>query len=224
MKKSLLFSVLFLVATGLFAQGVSPYSVRNIRFGFEVTSDIWLNTPAELELRNINRGANIALMYYNRFGESKFGISSGLVLATQNMYSKNAVLQKDENGVSFFNPILDTVSFSRNKLNLNYLELPLEFSYKTKGHLTFALGAKAGFLISDKTKYRGKDYMHDISSDIRVKVHANDNIMNYRLGSYAVIGYKWINLTAYYGFTSLFEKDLGPQMNPLTIGVLVRPY
>lgn len=224
MKRTLLLSVLILVAGITFAQGVSPYSVRNIRFGLEINSDIWLNTPDELELKNINRGVNIFLMYRHRFGESNFGISGGLALASQNMYMKNAVLRTNSTGVSFFDDILDDVSFQRNKLNLNFIEVPLEFNYKTKNHINFALGAKAGYLISDKTKYKGRNYLNGSTGDIKMKLANNDNLLNYRLGTYAVIGYKWINLTAYYGFTKLFEKDMGPEMSPVTVGILVRPY
>lgn len=224
MKRTIVAAVLILTASVTFAQGLSPYSLRNLRFGFELNSDIWLNTPDELELTNINRGVNLFLLYHHRFGKSNFGIASGLALASQNMYIKNAVLQTNDDGVSFFKPIHDTIAHSKNKLNLNFVELPIEFSYKTKNHLTFALGAKAGFLISDKTKYNGQNYMGDANTDIKMKVLNNENILNYRLGAYAVIGYKWINLTAYYGLTGLFEENLGPEMSPLTIGVLIRPY
>lgn len=224
MKKKLLFAALILTVTTTFAQGVSPYSLRNLRFGFELNSDIWLNTPSNLELTNINRGVNLYLLYHHRFGESNFGISSGISLASQNMYMKNALLQTNAEGISFFNTILDTITYSRNKLNLTFAELPLEFSYKTKGHITFALGAKAGFLITDKTKYKGMNFMSDATTEVKMKIHDNDNLLNYRLGTYAVIGYKWINLTAYYGLTGLFEDNLGPDMSPLTIGILVRPY
>jgi hypothetical protein len=224
MKKAFVFAALVFIATTSMAQGVSPYSVRNIRFGLELNSDIWLNTPAGLELRNINRGANISLLYYHQFGESGFGISSGLVLATQNMYTKNAVLTTTAGGVSEFSYILDTITHQKYKLNLNWAELPLEFSYKTKSHLTFALGAKAGYLISDKTKYKGNDFTSDAETQVKTKVFNNPNIMNYRLGTYAMIGYKWINLTAYYGLTNLFEDNFGPEMSPITVGILVRPY
>lgn len=224
MKRVLVLFVMILTAGMTLAQGVSPYSLRNLRFGFELNSDIWLNTPEELELQNINRGVNLFLLYSHPFGESNFRISSGVALASQNMYIKNSVLQTNQEGVSFFNPILDTIRHSNNKLNLNYLELPLEFSFKTKSHLNFALGAKAGLLVTDKTKYKGLNYMSDATSEVKMKWHNNDNLLSYRLGAYAVIGYKWINLTAYYGFTKLFEDGLGPEISPLTVGVLVRPY
>jgi hypothetical protein len=224
MKKTLVSAVLILMATFTMAQGVSPYSLRNLRFGFELNNDIWLNKPDDLKLKTLNRGVNLSLLYHNRFGESNFGIASGVVLASQNMYMKNAVLQVNDQGVSEFNTLIDTIPHQKNKLNLTFIEVPIEFSYKTKSHLTFALGAKAGYLIADKTKYNGRNYMSDAGTDIKMKFHDNDNILNYRLGAYAVIGYKWVNLTAYYGLTNLFEDNLGPEMTPLTIGILVRPY
>ena len=224
MKRTLFLSA-FILFTGLImAQGVSPYSVRNIRFGFELNNDLWLNKPDDVKLKGFNRGVNLSLLYHHRLGESKFGIASGVVLASQNMYTKNALLQTDENGVSVFSTMLDSIPFQNYKLNLTFLELPIEFSYKTKSHLNFALGAKAGYRIADKTKYKGKDFTGDLTKDLKMKVHKNANLLEYRLGAYAVIGYKWINLTAYYGLTGLFEDGSGPDMSPLTIGILVRPY
>jgi len=224
MKKVLLLLALVLIGSMTMAQGLSPYSLRKLRFGFELNSDIWLNKPDDLNLKNINRGVNLYLLYNNRFGESNFAMAGGLSLATQNMYMKNSLLQIDEDGISVFSPIPGGVPHQRNKLNLNYLEIPLEFSYKTRGHFTFALGAKAGLLISDKTKYKGKDFIGETNRDIKMKYFDHENLLDYRLGAFAIIGYKWINLKTYYGFTNLFEDGLGPEMSPLTIGVLVRPY
>jgi hypothetical protein len=224
MKKILILLILVLAASVADAQGVSPYSLRKLRFGFELNSDIWLNKPDDLNLKNINRGMNLYLLYNNRLGESKFAFAGGLSLASQNMYLKNAMLDIDTLGVSFFNPILGGIPHQRNKLNLNYLEIPLEFSYHTRGHFTFALGATAGLLISDKTKYKGKDFGDDPGKDIKMKTFNHENFLDYRIGTYAVVGYKWVNIKAYYGLTKLFEDGLGPDMSPLTIGVLVRPY
>ncbi len=223
MKRLFIIPVFVFAAIFTTAQGVSPYSLRNLRVGFEINSDIWLNTPDSISLKNINRGVNIYIMYQHKFGKSNFGVAGGLSVATQNMYLKDAYLQTID-GVSAFQKIPSGVTFKKNKLNLNFFEIPLEFNYKTKGHINFAIGGKAGFLMSDKTKYKGKDFENNTANDINKKVHKNPNIMNYRLGAYALVGYKWINLTACYGFTNLFEKDMGPEMSPLTIGVMVRPY
>lgn len=206
------------------AQGISPYSVRNFKFGMETTADFWLNKPDELKLRNINRGINFSLMYQHRFGKSNFGVAGGLGIGSQNMYMKNAVLGTNS-GISEFKFLASGVSLQKSKLNMTFLEAPVEFNYKTKGHLTFALGAKAGYLIADKTKYVGpEDITNNNSTEVKKKVHNNPNILKYKLGAFALIGYKWINLTANYGFTNLFEENKGPEMSPLTVGVLVRPY
>lgn len=224
MKRTLFLAAFILLGGLIMAQGVSPYSVRNIRLGFEMNNDLWLDKPDDVELKGFNRGVNLSLLYYHRFGESNFGIASGVVMASQNLYTKNAMLQTDDNGVSFFSTMLDTIPFQNYKLNLTYLELPLEFSFKTKSHLSFSLGAKVGYRIADKTKYKGKDFTGDLTNDLKMKVHNNDNLLDYRIGAFAVIGYKWINLTAYYQLTGLFEEGMGPDMSPLTVGILVRPY
>ena len=223
MKRFLIVSILVLITVSINAQGVSPYSMRNIKFGIELNSDIWLNMPDTVKLKTINRGVNLYLMYQYKFKESNFGISAGLSVATQNMYLKNSYLHTS-NGISEFQKFPADNTFKKNKLNLNFIELPLEINYMTKSLINFALGGKIGYLISDKTKYKGKEYTGDNSTEIKRKVHNNQNISDYRIGAYALVGYKWMNLTAYYGFTKLFEKDKGPEISPLTVGIIIRPY
>lgn len=224
--KKVLFSILGIFSVMLVsAQGISPYSVRNFRFGMETTADIWLNKPDDLKLRNINRGINFSLMYHHRLGKSNFGIAGGLGIGSKNMYMKNAVLQTNSDGISEFKVLASGVSLKKSKLNMTFLEVPVEFNYKTKGHMTFAIGAKAGYLLADKTKYTGPENITvSNSTEVKKKFHNNPNLLQYNLGAFALIGYKWFNLTANYGFTNLFEDNKGPEMSPLSVGVLVRPY
>src|SRR5690606_7337838 len=69
--------------------------------------------------------------------------------------------------------VVDTISFSKNKLAFNYLTVPLMINFKTKvtnsksggTWLTYGVGVSGGFLLSSWTKQvsdeRGKDKTHD---------------------------------------------------------------
>jgi len=39
-----------------------------------------------------------------------------------------------------------------------------------------------------------------------------------------VIGYKWFGVSASYQLSSVFKKDLGPQIYPVSVGLVFKPY
>lgn len=92
-------------------------------------------------------------------------ISSGLGLQLYNFrYEAPLTYTKNPSGV-----ILDTISFKKDKLALDYLNVPLMFTFKTriskKDWLVYGVGITEGYLISSWTKQesgqRGKVKMHD---------------------------------------------------------------
>ncbi|HSW67918.1 MAG TPA: outer membrane beta-barrel protein [Bacteroidales bacterium] len=183
-----------------------------------------MNSPENLDIKSLNRGVNMHLLYNHRFGESGFAVAAGPGLSSFNLYT-NGILQLNEAGGSEFWTIPDTITYNQNKLNLTLLEFPLQISYTMKNHISFSLGGKAGMLISDHTKFNGSDYLNlDPATPLKVKFHNHPNLMQYRLSAFGSVGYKWINLTCTWHFTGLFKEDTGPDMFPITIGILVRPY
>ncbi|MDP2424502.1 MAG: outer membrane beta-barrel protein [Bacteroidales bacterium] len=223
MKRTILFVVLFFIGQLVIAQGTNPYSLKRLRFGFEPTVDFWLKAPSDIDLKLLQRGASFHLMYEQPIKESKFSLCGGLSVASHNLYS-NGRLKVNNEGNSYFLAIHDTIVYTKNKFSFTYLDIPVELKYKTNSHINFALGLRAGLMINDHTKYVGEDYLSGGTRDIKVKFANNANIMNYRLGAYAVLGYRWANVKFGYSFTKLFEKDKGPNMSPMTFGLLIRPY
>ncbi len=223
MRRFFVLAVFLFFGHWVFSQGSSPYSLKRLRFGVEPSLDFWMKAPSGIKLKLLQRGASFHLMYDQPIKESNFTLSGGISLASHNLYS-DGQLVVNSSGVSAFKAIHDTISYKKNKLSFTYLEVPLEMKYKTNSHINFALGVKAGLLVNDHTKYAGEDYLNRGIQDIKVKFARNQNILNYRLGAFASMGYKWVNVKVGYSFTKLFEKDKGPQMSPLTIGLLIRPY
>lgn len=121
--------------------------------------------------------------------------------------------------------ILDTVSFSKNKLAFNYLTVPLMLNGKTKlvdyGNkfskngsglwLVYGGGISVGYLLSSWTKQisdeRGKDKNHDPFNFRKTNLCVN--------GEIGLDGY--IRLYASYQLTSLHEDVL--DQHPFSIGV-----
>jgi hypothetical protein len=115
--------------------------------------------------------------------------------------------------------VMDTVSFSKNKLAFNYLTVPLMINAKTKiannksgGYwLTYGVGVSGGYLLSSWTKQvsdeRGKEKNHDP--------------FNFRTTNFCVNGELgldgYVRLYASYQVTALHDDAL--DQHPFCIGV-----
>jgi hypothetical protein len=101
--------------------------------------------------------------------KQKVYISSGVGLQIYNFrFNKPITYKNDAEPFVFY----DSVHFSKNKLTVTYLSIPLSFTCKTKlakdNWLVYGLGVSGGFRISSWTKQisdeRGKEKNHDPSN------------------------------------------------------------
>ncbi len=205
------------------AQTPSPYSLKNIRFGVEPLVDVWLKTPSGVKTSWFQRGWASHVLYQYNLGESKYSLIGGLTVSSHNFYS-DAILKLTDAGKSYFQALDSKYSYTKNKFSFTYVDIPLEFNYKNDKHISVGLGLKAGVLVNDHTKYAGNDYLTNKSRDIKVKFANNPNVMAYRFAAVANVGFRWINLRATYYLTPLFDKSMGPDMNYLSAGIIIRPY
>jgi hypothetical protein len=139
-------------------------------------------------------------------------LSSGVGLQMYNFrFNKN---------ISFVNQTVpmvtnDTVQFSKNKLGVTYLSIPLMLTFKTKmaekSWLVYGVGASVGYRIDSWTKQvskeRGKEKLHDPF-----------NLNDFNACVTAEVGLEYyFRLYASYQLTSLYETGL--QQHPFSIGL-----
>lgn len=137
--------------------------------------------------------------------------SSGLGFQVYNFrYEEDITYTKSPNGV-----IIDTIDFKKNKLAVNYLNVPLMITGKTRLHkktwLTYGAGITAGYRLSSWNKQvsdeRGK-----------TKVHGNFDLTDYNAcitGEFGIDG-----LVRFYGsyqLTPLYEN--GINQRPICVGI-----
>lgn len=200
----------------------------------DIFTDVWQNTPTQpdpLETKTLNRGYNAAFMLDNPLGNSNFSLAIGLGISVHNMYSNAMPFEKMDTagnmlGETEFLKIPDNISYSKNKLTLFYTDIPVEIRFRTKNvsdNFKVAVGFKAGYLMQSHTKYQG-DRLDNIKGDIKFKQYDIPNIEKLRYGVTARIGYGRFNVTGYYSLTTLFAKDKGPEMFPISVGVAVTPF
>lgn len=208
-----------LFSTGAAAQKTEGYVNLNY-----VT---WLNVPQPYNVvqeNARNRGIDIGVRNYMKLAKPLyFGL--GLQISNTNIHSNYQRFEFDPQGN--LNPAYDlnnplyayrhayfngapTVHYVKNKISLNYLEIPLELMLRPgeKQNFTVAVGAMGGLGISVTNKLKTDDAVY--------KIKDWDNIQRLRGGVYARLGYKAVNLYARMDLTNTFKASKGGDKFPAT--------
>ncbi len=201
------------------------------RFMITVFSDIWQDVPETIDLRTIQRGVSISALQDMPLGRTNLSVAAGLAFSSHNLYSDNRYIFSLNLNQFRFVPIEPDHDYDKNKLSMNYLEVPVQLRFRTRNlpsTLRFYAGVKAGYLFHAHTKFVGKEY-YDNDADtgppfvtertIKVKEHKLDNINKYRIGLTGTIGYGAVNLHLYYQLTETFNNNNASGMYPLSVGV-----
>ena len=176
-------------------------------------------------------GVTTALFWDKPMGRSPISVALGFGFSSFNIHSRSSLTVDAVSGGSIFKKLPDSIDISRNKISLNYLEIPLEIRFRTRPNtknqsFKLALGFKAGYLIQSHTKYKGDDLNTKMVDKIKVKYFDLPNLSSWRYGITARIGYGMFNLYGFYSLQGLFTKTAPGQPNSqgLTIGIALTPY
>jgi hypothetical protein len=137
-------------------------------------------------------------------------ISSGLGLQLYNFrYENNISYTRDPAGI-----IIDSVSFSKNKLGLDYLNIPLMLTFKTRlfkdRWLVYGVGITEGLRIASWTKQKSDERG-------KVKTHDDFGLADWNTcvtGEFGIEGI--VRFYASYQLTSLYDNALN--QHPISFG------
>lgn len=234
--KRIFFVIAALVLTLSKAQAEDVFLTgRSDRLMIDIFTDIWRNAPENMDMNTINRGVNITMMQEFRLGTSPISFATGLGIASHNLYSDHdfgfvPMSQSStwpQPGTFDFTPIDDSnAEIKKNKLNLNYLNLPLEFRYRNENlpH-TFRItaGVRAGYLINAHTKTHITNengvFGPFSPKEWKQKVHKLGNLEKFQFGITGRIGYGRVNLNAYLPLTNIFKENNVTDMKPFSVGL-----
>jgi hypothetical protein len=155
MKKIIILSIIVLSGSMLFAQSVAESTTKKVSVGYDLYTSIWSDMPSGIKTRTINQGANVFLMYNHMMSENGFSFAGGLGISSENLYLKNAYIPNVKADSIAFTNVPSGVNVKKSKLNVTYLDIPIEIRYVTKSKMRFTLGMKFGFVIDSKTKLKG---------------------------------------------------------------------
>lgn len=180
-----------------------------------------LNTPDLMRLHNWrSKGVNIYYFYYLHLWKKKLSFNPGLGLGLDNYSFRNNVR---------FSTLGDTLSifldpdperaYRKSKMGLTWLDIPLEIRYRTSSRsgkaFKIAVGGKVGFLIKSTSKVKFERGMATIKEKESHFFYMNP----IRYGLTGRVGYGFFSFFAYYSLVELFEKNKGPEVTPVMVGI-----
>ncbi len=221
-KLKIIFPILlvFLFIGDTYSQVISESAKRKITIGADFFTDIWQDTPSDMDLRTINQGFNIFGMYNFQLAESNSSFAIGLGIDNHNMYSNTRIDNVRADTITFV-PIEEV--YQRSKINLTYFAIPMEFKVRLKSGFKFGAGFKLRYMMSSKDKYIG-DVPGEDPGRTNVKRKQISNMEDWTYGFTLRLGYKSFNLFGYYQISDIFQKGKGPEMYPISVGITLTPY
>lgn len=140
-------------------------------------------------------------MPINKARNKAIGLGIGL---SANTYNQNLLIQKDDLGATNYSVITDSDTFSKNKFSTHFIEVPLEYRWRTSTATSYEFwriytGFKLSYMFAHNTKYKGDlgSFKYTDVSDL--------NTLQYGLTLSA--GYNTWNLHLYYALNTIFSKD-----------------
>lgn len=196
-------------------------TIKRVSVGAEIYQDFWMDWPSGgMNVRAINQGAGGFVMYNIPFGSSPISFSIGAGIGCHNLYSNTRIVNIKADTISF-TVIPDSMDYKRSKLGLTYIDFPLELRLITKSKIRASIGVKLGYLIDAKTKYKGDNLLGNQITEKQRKV---DHLDNFRFGPTVRFGYDWFQVMGYFSVTQIFDKGLGPDLYPISVGVTFMPF
>ncbi|WP_177763263.1 porin family protein [Flavobacterium sp. I3-2] len=187
---------------------------REDQFYFGITHSILANSPSGFKPNSFSTG--ISFGFLRDFPVNKrrnIAIAPGVGIVFYNLRNNLNVSQDKQQ--FFINS-----DYKRNVQNLTYLEIPIEFRWRTStmySHKFWRIytGVKYSYLLHDNAKYEGPFGKYNVKSNPAY----NKSI----IGAYVTAGFNTWNVYAYYGFNPIFKKDKFPDnksLNFFNVGLM----
>ncbi len=149
--------------------------------------------------------------------KKNIGLVTGLGWTVYNFRTDNQYTPvRNDDGITVGEPITDK-TIQKNKITTSYFNIPLLFeaqipSTTCRSRAFISAGVYGGFRIGSHVKTMDTDKNKSKSRD-------NINLNSFQYGAMVQLGYKFIKLYANYNFSTLYEKDKGPELYPYSIGL-----
>jgi len=212
--------------TNTITSNVNDYGVNiadsRDRLIFEIGHANWNLTPGGTKIKWYSRAINFYFMYDVKLNKgANISIAPGVGIGT-NVVGHNVNFETNDEDITFFTTIGDSLNYTRNNLSTNFFDIPLELRFRTNPdkfsrRWKAAVGFKGGYLFNGHSKYRGEDVTGTLP-EVKFKNFSIENLNNLRYGYTLRLGYGNFNLVGFYSASPLFQLDRGPGIFPYYIG------
>lgn len=147
--------------------------------------------------------------------KNRFGLVTGLGFSWNNYKFDNKQLVLKNDGEEVYAVYDSTKNYSKNKLTSVFLNVPLMLEFQQpvgNKELWIAVGGYGGVKIGSHTKVKTND-------GDKTKVRKDFHLNTLRYGLRAQVGFDSFGLYCNYSLQSLFKKDEGPELYPISLGV-----
>ena len=195
----------------------------------EVVLDInqynWLNSPSPIKINSTE--ITTSAYFFITGKEKNISVATGFNVTALNIYS-GFYVESDSSGNIALTNIPDSINYSKNKIGVGYIGIPLEIRLKTnnnirKKNFKFTLGAEIGYVLSSYHKYKGDDYSKCTANDkIKFKIYDVYGINKIAGTFYIKAFYDKFGFNFRYYVTPFFASGSNLQsITPFSLGVSV---
>jgi hypothetical protein len=166
--------ILFLASEGHSQTDTLSKKFLNEELVLDINKYNWNNSPASIKENSTEISTTAYLFISGK--EKNFSIAMGANVTALNIYSQFYV-ESDSSGNIVLTEIPDSINYSKNKIGVGYIGIPIEIRLKTnnnirKKNFKFTLGAEIGYVLSSYHKYKGDNYSKCTANDkIKFKVY-----------------------------------------------------
>lgn len=193
---------------------------REDQFYIGVTYNTLVNRPTGISQNKFTPSFSLGILRDMPFNKNRTkSIAAGIGYSINN-YNQN-ILISETNGIIEYNPTSSLISYDTNKLTLHYLDIPVEFRWRTstpESHKFWRIytGFKFSYLVYDRSKY--------VDSQVTNKVTGNSDLNKFQYGTYLSVGYNTVNFYVYYGLNPIFKSAVlngnSLEVNTLNFGFM----
>lgn len=195
-----------------------------------LNKDYSMSLSGEDEFMSLNTGRSMDVNI--NFLQHSFGIIGNCVGMVTGMgfefynyfFEHNNSIVTDNDGIirnKDYSLLTPPINLDKTKLTITYLTVPLllEFQFpgqlKQSHRLRISFGVIGGLKLGSHTKV-----VYRVNGDRKKdKDHGDFNINSLRYGFTARVGYKNLNIFSDFYPVTLFEKDKGPVLYPISVGI-----
>lgn len=189
---------------------------REDQFYLGITYNLLNDMPSGMSQNGFSSGFHFGFIRDFPVNERRnvaFGVGLGYSV---NSINQNLLIARNNQGDLQYS-ILDESMFSKNKMILHIVELPIEFRWRTSTPTEYNFwriytGLKLGYVFSSVAKFKGEP------NDLKEKPLDDLNKLQY--GFTLSAGYDQFNLHIYYALNTLFDDTAKLEDQPLDLSLI----